>query len=142
MQTKTDIEVKVSARTVEDGRVRTCTMATLPVQLSEEEREALLAGDRVCVESGDKVWTLEAVRAHANAARLEKAFNLVAPKDWREEIDAFVTAEQLADVGVTAADIVEAIAHYTATETKVTDVSRPRGHVFSSVGYRRGPAGP
>jgi hypothetical protein len=77
---------------------------------------------------------------------METAFALVEPKgDWRAEITAFVTKEQMFAAKVTVEDILCAIEFFTATFAKTTHIShegRWLGTVFQSVGYRRGPAGP
>lgn len=82
----------------------------------------------------------------ATKTEMETAFNLVAPKgDWRAEITAFVTKEQLFAANVTVEDVAEAIAFFTATVAKTTHIEhegRWLGTVFQAAGYRRGPAGP
>jgi len=66
---------------------------------------------------------------------IEKAFDKVKnPEDWRTEIDAEVSADEVELVIV-------AIEYYTATEVGTKKLDNGNVRVVS-VGYRMGPAGP
>lgn len=75
-----------------------------------------------------------------NSAEMANAFDLVAPSDWRAEIDAHVTGSALAEQGLTIRNVAEAVEFYTATEA--TFVPEGDGFRVKAAGYRAGPAGP
>lgn len=81
---------------------------------------------------------------NAKKARLEAAFRLVSPEDWRAPIKAFVTLETLNAANVTIEEVTEAVAYFTATvaKTKFLPYGPFAGYGVTAKGYRAGPAGP
>lgn len=102
-------------------------------------------------------------------ATLSKAFDLVCPAkhaqalveqgklsaenaaqvSWRDRIAALVTDSALVAAGVDVSMVCQAVAHYTATEARVSrhviskaDGSTEPGYLVQAAGYRAGPAGP
>jgi hypothetical protein len=81
--------------------------------------------------------------------KMDKAFGFVDPvkrgrKDWKEQILAWVPAEELEAAGLTIADVEEAVRFYTATEPKTERLEvfgGGHGYYVEAKGYRRGPAG-
>lgn len=74
---------------------------------------------------------------------------------WRDRIAAVVTDAELAEAGVTIAEVREAVAFYTATEASVSreriaktlpnkrgKTKNELGYLVMADGYRAGPAGP
>lgn len=83
---------------------------------------------------------------------MARAFALVAPekfgaRDWREPVNAWVTARELDAAGVSIDAVREAVEYFTATEASVSAAIAGRsgggiGYLVRALGYRRGPAGP
>jgi len=83
----------------------------------------------------------------AYLAKMEKAFELVKPADWKAPIDLCVSEEALKtldpDSGKALADVCEAVDFYTATIATVRPAPTPAGMAWrvTADGYRAGPAG-
>lgn len=76
--------------------------------------------------------------------KMKRAFEVVAPKDWRSAIDWRASQDtmrkRLAVAGVTLDDVCEAVVYFTATVPSVTHEGSCV--VVRAAGYRAGPAGP
>lgn len=79
---------------------------------------------------------------------MQKAFALVCPSawgkgDWEGAVSAVLTNADLAAVGVTLQDVVEAVLFMTATEATVRRSQMLNGelaYIIQAAGYRAGPA--
>jgi hypothetical protein len=76
-------------------------------------------------------------------ARMQKAFNLVAPAShWKDRIDATVRVRDLDAAGLRIDDVREAVVHFTATVPTITHHRFvPNAYKVDAAGYRAGPAG-
>ena len=92
---------------------------------------------------------INAVAGHTpEQAYMNKAFALVSPEfwgkaDWRSAISAVLTNADLEAVGVSLADVADAIEFFTATKASVTYSSTLGGepvYIVRAAGFRNGPA--